>query len=114
MSDIWSYRDDIRIDTEDVVGYDVEATDGDLGKIDKSSTDAGQQHVVVDTGFWIFGEKRLIPAGAITMVDHDDKKVTVSMTKDQIKSAPEYDESQHEDTAYRSSHEDYYRPHSSR
>jgi hypothetical protein len=114
MSDIWTYRNDIKIDKADVVGYDVEATDGDLGKIDKSSKDAGRQHVVVDTGFWIFGEKRLIPAGAITMVDHDDKKVRVSMTKDQIKSAPEYDESRDDDTAYRTSHEDYYRPYSTR
>ena len=46
---------------------------------------------MVDTGFWIFGKKRLIPAGAITAVDHDGKTLRVTMTKDQIKNAPDYD-----------------------
>ena len=28
-------------------------------------------YLVVDTGFWIFGKKRLIPAGVVTHVDPD-------------------------------------------
>jgi hypothetical protein len=88
----WSYRNDLSHDvTADVVGYDVSASDGDIGKIDEASTDAGRNYVVVDTGFWIFGKKRLIPAGVITRIDHDDRKVHVAMTKDEIKSAPDYD-----------------------
>jgi hypothetical protein len=64
-----------------------EATDGGLGKIDEATTQTGRQYVVVDTGFWIFGKKRLIPAGMVTRVDHAEEKVHVSMTKDQIKQA---------------------------
>ena len=45
----------------------------------------------MDTGFWIFGKKRMIPAGVVTSVDHEDETVSVGMTKDQIKSAPDYD-----------------------
>jgi hypothetical protein len=69
----------------DVVGYDVEATDGTTGKIDEASNEAGSSYLVVDTGFWIFGKKRLIPAGVVRRVDDDERKVHVSMTKDQIK-----------------------------
>ena len=88
----WSYRTDLTQDIgRDVVGYDVAATDGDIGKIDEASTEAGRNFFVVDTGFWIFGKKRLIPAGVVTRIDHDDSKVHVSMTKDQIKSAPDFD-----------------------
>ena len=88
----WNYRTDLSQDIgNNVVGYDVAAADGDIGKIDEASTDAGRNYFVVDTGFWIFGKKRLIPAGVVTGIDHDDRKVHVSMTKDQIKSAPDYD-----------------------
>jgi len=40
---------------------------------------------------WIFGKKRLIPAGVIRRVDDEERKVHVSMTKDQIKSAPDFE-----------------------
>lgn len=65
--------------------------------------------MVVDTGFWIFGKKRLIPAGAVTGVDHGEEKVHVSMAKDQVKDAPDYDSDDWNDDA-RSRHSDYYRP----
>ena len=96
MSDttnVWMYRSNLSslTDARDFVGYDVHATDGDIGKIDEASTDTSRQYLVVDTGFWIFGKKRMIPAGVVTSVDHEDETVSVGMTKDQIKSAPDFD-----------------------
>jgi hypothetical protein len=107
MTETWTYRDPSWSTGGDIVGYDVEATDGSIGKIDSKSDEASSSYIVVDTGFWIFGKKRLIPAGAVTAVDHDDEKVFVAMTKDAIKDAPDYEESSFDDTA-RSSHESYY------
>ena len=107
MSNVWSYRDVSWTQGGDLVGYSVEATDGSIGKIDKATTETDASYVVVDTGPWIFGKKRLIPAGAITDVRHDDKTALVSMTKDQIKSAPDYDASDWNDQT-RSQHADYY------
>ena len=98
--------------TSDLVGYDVEATDGSIGKIDEASTEATGQRLVVDTGFWIFGKKRLIPAGAVTGIDHDGKTVIVNLSKDQIKSAPDYDKDDWDDDS-RGRHTDYYTPYSS-
>ncbi len=94
----------------EVIGYDVEATDGGLGKIDESSLEAGSAYVVVDTGWWIFGKKRLIPAGAIAAVDHENKHVAVQMTKEQIKDAPDFDETMSMDSSNRAVYDDYYRP----
>ena len=37
MSDIWSYRETSW--SEDLTGYDVEATDGWIGKIDEASNE---------------------------------------------------------------------------
>ena len=90
-TDIWTYRDHDWT-TRNFIGYGVEALDGSIGKIDESTADAGSSYVVVDTGPWIFGKKVLLPAGVISRVDHDDEKVYVNRTKDQIKNAPEFDD----------------------
>jgi hypothetical protein len=84
---VWSYRNDVDPSPQ-WVGYSVEATDGDIGKIDELSTETGRASLVVDTGPWIFGKKRLIPASSVRSVDHVDKSVRVSLSKDQIKNAP--------------------------
>ena len=93
MTEMWYYRDDVTLNDAGLVGYSVEATDGSIGKIDEASQDAGSAYVVVDTGFWIFGKKRMIPASVIQRVDDVDQRVYVGMTKDQIKDAPDFDES---------------------
>jgi hypothetical protein len=89
---MWEYRVELGTLDRDLVGYDVEAVDGKIGKIDESSNEAGSAYLVVDTGFWIFGKKRLIPAGVVDRVDDTDRKAYVRMTKDQIKSAPDFEE----------------------
>jgi hypothetical protein len=95
-TNVWSYRSNLSssLSARDIVGYDVHATDGEIGKIDESSADTSRQYLVVDTGFWIFGKKRMIPAGVVTSVNHDEQAVAVAMTKDQIKSAPDFDKQQ--------------------
>jgi hypothetical protein len=111
MNSLWSYRENVVSSTGgDVVGYDVDAIDGSIGKVDESSVAADNSHIVVDTGWWIFGKKRLIPAGAVTAVDHDAKTVTVSLTKDQIKDAPDYDENALLDDVSRDAYDNYYGP----
>ncbi|MCZ4119972.1 PRC-barrel domain containing protein [Streptomyces sp. H39-S7] len=97
MSDnIWGYGADSGYQTEaDVTGYKVEATDGHIGKVDKHSDEVGAAYLVVDTGVWIFGKSVLLPAGTISRVDHENKTVFVSRTKDEIKDAPEFDKDKH-------------------
>ncbi|GAB3172239.1 hypothetical protein FHX75_15185 [Micromonospora palomenae] len=104
----WSYRDEAGVAEADLVGYKVEATDGGIGKIDSASHEVGGSYLVVDTGPWIFGKKVMLPAGMVNQVDHDDRKVYVDRSKDQIKAAPEYDETSHSDPAYRDKLGGYY------
>lgn len=110
---VWSYRDTTWSTDSDLVGYEVEATDGSIGKIDEASTEASAKWLVVDTGFWIFGKKRLIPAGAVTGVDHEGERVIVNMSKEAIKAAPDYDKADWDEDS-RSRHTDYYTPYSER
>jgi hypothetical protein len=109
MTDIWTYREQQAAQSQ-LAGFDVEATDGSIGKIDEATSETGAQCLVVDTGFWIFGKKRMIPAGVIETIDLDKEKVYVNMTKDQIKGAPDYDEALRQDTSYRDQVGAYYDP----
>ncbi|MDZ5661272.1 PRC-barrel domain-containing protein [Nocardioides sp. S-58] len=93
MSDIvWSYRDSEWAEDHDLVGYDVEGEDGSLGKVDQATADTDGAWLVVDTGFWIFGKKRVIPAGTVVGMDHEGQRIIVNVSKDQVKEAPDYDE----------------------
>src|SRR3990170_338234 len=108
MTDLWTYQQtaqtlptgaELGTTGADLAGFSVEARDGDIGKIDKASYDAGASSIIVDTGFWIFGKKRLLPAGVIQSIDLDNRVVHVACTKDQIKNAPDYDEMRAADVA---------------
>ncbi len=112
--DMWTYRPTSgHIPGTDLTGFKVEATDGSIGKVDKHSNEVGDQYIVVDTGVWIFGKEVLLPAGTITGVNTDDKVIQVSRTKDEIKSAPEFDKEKHlGDAGYREQIGTHYgRPH---
>jgi hypothetical protein len=108
MTDIWSYRDTAREQTTDVVGFDVVATNGSIGKVDEATYDAEASYLVVDTGPWIFGKRRMLPAGVIERIDYDGRQVFVNLTKDQIRDAPDYDATRSQDEAYRSDLGSYY------
>jgi len=105
--DVWVYRETIWTQS-DLSGFGVEALDGSIGKVDQASTEVGGGYIVVDTGPWIFGKKVMLPAGVIRDVDLDTQTVFVNRSKDQIKNAPEFDESRLRDDAYRSSLGSYY------
>ncbi|MFY1633403.1 PRC-barrel domain containing protein [Solwaraspora sp. WMMB335] len=106
--DPWRYRDDAGVDGVNLAGYRVEATDGGIGKIDSANHELDGSYLVVDTGPWIFGKKVMLPAGVVNHVDHTEEKVYVDRSKDQIKEAPEYDDTMTGDVAYRDELGSYY------
>jgi hypothetical protein len=116
MAEIYTYRAEVfvAVPNIDLTGFDVEAIDGHIGKVDEATYDTGSSCLVVDTGFWIFGKKRMIPAGVVERLDPDERKVFVSMTKDQIKDAPDYDADRHkhDERGHHDENAGYYEQHS--
>jgi len=105
----WSYRDESMLTSAyDLSGYGIAATDGEIGKVDEATYESGASYLVVDTGPWIFGRKVMLPAGVVTGIDHENKRVVVDRTQEQIKNAPAYDESVAKDAAYRDELGNYY------
>ncbi|MBM7786503.1 PRC-barrel domain-containing protein [Tenggerimyces flavus] len=108
--DAWNYRPTAGYaGGNDLVGYKVAATDGDIGKVDRATYEVDGASLVVDTGPWIFGKKVLLPAGLVERVDPAEEKVYVDRTKDQIKDAPEYDPDPEESTGTPTWGDDDYR-----
>jgi hypothetical protein len=110
-SDMWTYRStlrDVRAN-RNITGFEVSARDGDVGKIDEATYDAGSSYIVVDTGPWIFGRKVLLPAGVIDRIDVERQIVFVDLTKDEIKDAPKFDPGvQADDPSYHDQVDRYY------
>jgi hypothetical protein len=50
----------------------------------------------------------MIPAGVISNIDPDTETIFVARSKDEIKSAPEFDEQRYRDQAYRDELGGYY------
>jgi PRC-barrel domain len=98
--DIWAYTES-NWSQADLTGFQVEASDGGIGKVDEASNEVGSSYVVVDTGPWIFGKKVLLPAGVVQNVDFDSETIYVNRTKDEIKDAPEFDAGLGKDPDYR-------------
>jgi hypothetical protein len=106
---IWRYEDPAWGEI-DLVGYDVEALDGEIGEIDVAGREIGIRYLVVDAGPWIFGKKVMLPAGLVERIDVPNKRVYVGRTKEVIKRAPELNEVRHHDPRYREALSVYYGP----
>ncbi len=78
---------------EEMIGYDIEATDGAVGHVSDFLMDDTTwtiQQFVVDTGSWLSGKKILIAPHEITQVLWDDSRVQVARVKLAIENAPAY------------------------
>jgi uncharacterized protein YrrD len=80
--------------TRNVTGYYIEATDGDIGHVDDFIVDTTAwmiRYMIVDTRNWWPGKKVPVSPEWINRVSWADSRVYVDMSKEAIKSAPEYD-----------------------
>ena len=105
--EIWTYSTETPHNI-DLTGFKVETMDGEIGKVDEATHEVGGSFLIVDTGPWIFGKKVMIPAGVICDIDPDAETIFVNRTKDEIKNAPEFDETRYNDQRYRDELGGYY------
>jgi len=83
--------------THDVMGYDIEAADGEIGHIEDLIIDDKiwtVRYLEVDTRNWWPGKKVLLAPSWIQHIDWPEGKVRVNLLREVIQNAPEYDPSQ--------------------
>ncbi len=76
----------------EVIGYDIEASDGAIGHLDEFLIDPRSWQIlrlVIDTRNWLPGKYVQVEPARIRGVDWHTRRVQVAMTREQIKSAPE-------------------------
>ena len=93
---------------DDIVGFSIEATDGEIGRVDSANAETGSAYLIVATGPWILGRTVMLPAGVIERIDYKAEVVHVNRSKHNIKHAPEYHEERQADEGYRSRLGGYY------
>jgi len=88
-------RDHQLHNTSDVNGYDIEASDGEIGDVKDFIIDDENwaiRYLIVDTGGWLPGKKVLIAPQWIERVSWEDSKVFVNLSRDAIEHSPEFTE----------------------
>lgn len=80
--------------TSRVAGYGIAASDGELGHVDDFLFDDASwaiRYLVVDTSNWWFGKHVLVDPKWISGISWQSRTVTVNLSRQAIKTAPEYD-----------------------
>jgi hypothetical protein len=102
---VWDYRERTWTLDSELVGYAVRVADGRLGTVVHASNAASAAYVVVE----VPGGRgmRLVPAGAVTRLCHDQRFIELDLTTVQLENAPTYERKPWDD-ALRGDHEGYF------
>jgi hypothetical protein len=76
--------------TQKIRGFHILATDGEIGHVDEFLVDEvwTVQYLVVDTSNWIGGRSVLISREVIEAIDSPNQKISVKLTRDEVRRAP--------------------------
>jgi hypothetical protein len=74
-------------------GFHIIATDGDAGHVDDFLVDErlNIRHLVIDTSNWFGGDSVLISPATIRNIDSPNKRIQVTLSRDEIKASPSVD-----------------------
>ncbi len=88
-------NDDLNLRScEEVIGYHIDATDGDIGHIKGLLVDEETwaiRYLIVNTSHWWLGHEVLIASEWLQNVSWAEKTVSVNLTRQAVKDAPPYD-----------------------
>lgn len=100
--------DDHLRSTREVMGYTLDASDGELGKIDDFLIEDDTwafRYLVINTSQWWWGKRVLIPPAWITSIAWAKHTAYCRVTREQVKASPPYDHAAHLDRQWE---EDYF------
>jgi hypothetical protein len=71
-------------------GFHVHATDGGIGHVIEFLVDESWsvRYLVIDTSNWIGGKNVIVPSSAVEKVSSPEKKITLRLTRDEVKGSP--------------------------
>ncbi|PSB08768.1 photosystem reaction center subunit H [Pleurocapsa sp. CCALA 161] len=97
-----NYKEDI-FSGQDIKNFSVyDHTNDKIGSVyDIIVDETGKfRYLVIDTGFWVFGKKVLLPVGKASIDYAQERIYAKDLTKEQVESLPEYDDNMTVDYDY--------------
>jgi hypothetical protein len=101
MADLWTFPEGTIGHSDSVKGYRVDCSDDTVGTVEWADYKPGESYLVVAVGH---KRHHLVPAGAITAIDHDGKTVTLDVTAEEVCSTPQHEDAE---TTYAEATKDY-------
>jgi sporulation protein YlmC with PRC-barrel domain len=80
--------------SDDLNGFHIEATDGEIGHVDDVLVDEDNwniRYIVLDTSNWIGGRSVVISPRVLKGIDQPDRIVHVDVARDDVRRSPELD-----------------------
>jgi len=96
---------------KEVIGYHIEARDGEIGHVHDFIAETGNwriRYLVLDTRNWLPGRKVIIPPTWIQNITWAKKQVRVNLSREQIQGSPEFDPAAPVNREYEARLYDYY------
>lgn len=96
----------------DVIGYNILATDGEIGEVSDflvDDSDLRLRYMIIDTGRWLPGKKVILSTAWISSVDAKKETVVMNIERKRIEDAPEYSPGEAIDREYETRVHDHYR-----
>ena len=82
----WSFPEGSVGHSDSVKGYEVEGSDGHVGKVSWADYKPGESYLVVSC----FHEHHVVPGGAVERIDHESKTVTLKVTAEDVHKSPKH------------------------
>jgi PRC-barrel domain len=97
----------------DIKNFDVYADDEKVGSVENILVDENDgrfRYFIIDTGFWVFGKKVLLPVGLARLNYEKQHLFVPGLTKEQVENLPEFSEGLAIDNDYEERVRGVYRP----
>ncbi|HVM57270.1 MAG TPA: hypothetical protein VMT74_07390 [Gaiellaceae bacterium] len=91
-SKLWTFPGGAVGHDESVKGYAVEATDGPVGEVSWAVYKPGESYLVVSYPGDRDDVHHVVPAGAVAVVDHPARTVTLKVSVDDVKASPPHED----------------------
>ena len=90
-SELWSFREGTLNPKDSVKNFRVEASDGHAGKVSWASYAPGESYMVVSYRDGHHETHHVVPAGAVKLIDHGRRAVTLNVTVADVKATPTHE-----------------------
>jgi hypothetical protein len=87
---LWAFPKGMVGPGDSVKGFEVEASDGHVGKVSWASYAPGESYLVVSQLHHLHEVHRVVPAGAVEKLSAPERRVWLRVSRAQVEEAPEH------------------------